>query len=481
LSAFKSDQLTQATLYLFLRGRKKLSLPITVMKFGGTSLADTHEFEQVVKILRACSDTAPVAVVSAMSGVTDALNVTLNHALGGKGIAAELPIEEHFERHLKVASEFGPTAMSKMRKLLDSTRSEINRLLEVAIANRLANVLLRDVLMSYGEILSAQLLNLVLNENGLGATYVDARRCLITNEEHGNATPLTWETNRRTQAELKPLLESKKLPVLGGFIGATRKGLTTTLGRGSSNYTATIVSSALNARETQIWTDVNGVQTADPRLVGSARTVPHLSYDEAEEIARLGAKVLYQRMFQPLRAQNIPVRICSSYTPDQPGTLIGVTAAPSPQPIKTIGHKKNLVRVDVRSTPSFVANGFQRSIEKIFSRHQVAMDIVGRSEVGFSLACDQGASFSSIVCDLQHCGSVEVTKNQAIISCVGEGLESSIEGATKITNILERIDSKLNWQRVSSLNLMSVVDEDLVGPLVRRVHREIFEHSAHSN
>lgn len=452
-----------------------MSNEITVLKFGGTSLADGAGFERVMKVLRACTDTAPVAVVSAMSGVTDALNESLNQALGGKAIAAELPLEEHFERHLEVAANFGLSATSRMRELVETTRVEIIDLLKAVATVGPAEASLRDAVRSYGEILSAQLLSLVLNEHGLGATYVDSRHCLVTNDKHGNATPLFRETARQTQATLKPLLKNKRLPVLGGFIGATRQGVTTTLGRGSSDYTATIVSAALNARETQIWTDVNGVQTADPRLVGSARTVPHLSYDEAEEIARFGAKVLYPRMFQPVRERNIPIRICNSNSPHQGGTLIGDKAVASPQPIKAIAYKNNLARLDVISTPAFVANGFQGSIEKIFKRHQVVMDIVGRSEVALSLACNDGGLLSSIICDLRRCGSVEVTKHQAIISCVGEGLRNVSKGTMKVTNILKAIDSSLNWQRVSNINLMSVVDGDLASGLIRQVHREIFE------
>ena len=457
-----------------------MSSRITVMKFGGTSLGDASGFERVVEILRTCDDSAPVVVVSAMAGVTDALDFSLNQAIEGKGIAAALPLEEHFERQLEVASGYGAAATSRMRELVEFTRQEIGNLLKLAaVIDQRATVLLRDALRSYGEILAAQLLNLALNENGLAATYVDARRCIVTTEEHGNATPLIEETARRTRAELQPLLEHNRLPVLGGFIGATRQGITTTLGRGSSDYTATIVSSVFKARETQIWTDVNGVQTADPHLVGSARTVPHLSYDEAEEIARFGAKVLYRRMFQPIRGLNIPVRIRSSYDPRNPGTLIGVRAETSSHPIKVISYKKNLVRIDVSASPLFVANGFQRSIEKIFNTHHIGMDIVGKSEVGFSLACDEAAARSSIIGHLQHVGSVKVTRHQAIISCVGEGLENSRNGATNVSDILRRIDSNLNWHKVSGLNLMAIVDGDLVGPLVRRVHREIFEQEAH--
>jgi aspartate kinase len=451
------------------------------MKFGGTSLEDSVGFERVAQVLRSREsqgEPPPVAVVSAMSGVTDALVMSLRLTQEGQGSRAEQLLDEHFERHLAVAVSIGASAAADMRVLLRSARQEITDLLASPSANGTTSAAARDAISSYGEILSAQLLTLVLNEYGSPACYVDARRCLKTNGNHGNATPLDRETTRHTRAELMVLLNQKKLPVLGGFIGATKAGVTTTMGRGSSDYTATIVSAALKARETQIWTDVNGVHTADPHLVKSARTISQLSYDEAAELARLGARVLHQRMFEPVRAQQIPIRICNSHAPQEMGTLIsaqGESREAHQQIIKGIAHKNHLVRIDIRSTPTLVANGFQRSIEAILDRHQVAIGVVARSEDGLSLACDDGASLGSIIHDLQRCGSVQVTGRRAIISCVGEGLRSSSAGATAMTEILEAFDSTLVWQKTSSLNLISVVAADLVVPLVRRLHREIFE------
>ncbi len=463
-----------------------MSAPVTVMKFGGTSLADSSGFERVAHVLRSQKidgEPPPVAVVSAMSGVTDALMMSLRLAREGKAHDAAQALEEHFERHLEVADRLGSTAAARMRVLLERTRHEIIALLTIEGVGRRASAVLRDAvsrdaISSYGEILSAELLTLVLNEVGSPASYVDARRCIKTNGEHGNAKPLGRETAVHTRAELQPLLAQKRLPVLGGFIGATKDGVTTTMGRGSSDYTATLVSAALNARETQIWTDVNGVHTADPLLVEQARTISQLSYDEAEEMARLGAKVLHQRMFEPVRAQQIPIRICNSHSPQEPGTLISAqceSRESSAHPVKAIAHKNHLVRIDVRSTPTLVANGFQNSIEAILNRRHVAIDIVARSVDGLSLACDDGASLESIIHDLHLCGSVQVTRRRAVVSCVGERLRQLPNGATAMTDILKAFDSTLVWERTSRMNLISVVDGDLVGPLVRRLHREIFE------
>ncbi|MBC8031800.1 MAG: aspartate kinase [Pyrinomonadaceae bacterium] len=463
-----------------------MSVPVTVMKFGGTSLEDGPGFARVAELLRSQEiddGPPPIAVVSAMSGVTDALMRSLRLAQEDGSASAARSLEPHFDRHMEVARALGATAASTMRQLLETARKEIVELLEADrrddTSSRSRNAITRDAISSYGEILSAHLLRLVLNEYGSPASYVDARRCIKTNGDYGNARPLGLETALHTRAELQSLLNRKRLPVLGGFIGATIDGVTTTMGRGSSNHTATLVSAALGARETQIWTDVNGVHTADPSLVEQARTISHLSYDEAEEIARLGAKVLHQRMFEPVRAQQIPIRIRNSQSPRAEGTLISAQS-PSPeasptQTIKAIAHRNHLIRIDVRSTPALVANGFQRSIEAIFNRHQISMEIVGGTAEGLSLACDEGVPLAALVQELNQCGSVEVTRSRAVVGCVGEGLNSPSDAVNRMTEILKSFDSTLEWQKISRINLVSLVDAGLVGQLVKRLHHEIFE------
>lgn len=452
-----------------------MSTQIGVMKFGGTSVEDGHAFERVARIVRSYRRAAPVVVVSAMSGVTDALMMSLRMAATGENIEAVRSLEEHFERHLRVTSSLDGTARAKMRVLVENTRREIRELLDIAAASRIRTAQLQDMITSHGERLSANLLTIVLDENGLPATYIDARRCILTNEEYGSAKPLIEETWRQTRAEVEPLLEAKRIPVLGGFIGATMDGATTTLGRGSSDYTATLVSAALGALETQIWTDVDGVQTADPCLVNAARTVSQLSYEEAAELARLGARVLHPKMIQPVLEQKIPVRICNSRVPEQSGTLICASTEASPNAVKAIAHKTDLARIDIASTPTLVANGFLHAIKEIFNRHQTNMDIVAMSEVGMSFACEEAGALPSLVDDLKQVGSVQIERHRAIISCVGEGLQSTPGVAANVLNGLRDIDSTLTWQSTSSISLISVVDVDCVGPVVKRLHEGIFE------
>ena len=451
-----------------------MSTAVTVLKFGGTSLEDRAGFERMARVLRSCEDTAPVAVVSAMSGVTDALLQTLRLAEEGNGSAAELLLEEILERHLEVTRGFGPTASTKLETLLERTREEVVELIRHVVACRLASPQSRDAITSYGELLSAQVITPFLNEQGIPASYVDARRCILTDDAHSSAMPMMRGTTLQTRAQVQPLLNRKSIPVLGGYIGATGEGITTTLGRGSSNLTATLVSAALNARETQIWSDVDGVKSADPRLVKAARTISHLSYDEAEEMARCGAKVLHHGMFAPLRVQQIPVRIRNSFAPEQRGTLIDAQTDSTSETMKAIVHKNNLIRIDLTATPAFVANGFQHSVAEVFRRHRFPVDVVGKSVDGVSLACDEAESLSSLIDDLRLFSSVQVTRNQATITCIGEGLRNRTAG---VANILKAIDPTLKWQSASEIDLVSVVAEDRVGPVVRRLYQEIFENN----
>jgi aspartate kinase len=278
---------------------------------------------------------------------------------------------------------------------------------------------------------------------------------------------VTW---RQTRAELHPLLETKRVPVLSGFIAATKNGVTTTLGRGSSDYSATLFSAALGAREIQIWTDVDGVMSADPRLVKSARTVSQLTYEEAAELARLGAHVLHSKMIEPVVAQKIPIRILNSRAPEHSGTVICEGAETTSSGVKAIAHKTKLIRIEITSTPAFVANGFLSQIKNIFGRHHTEMDIVSKSELGVSLACDEALVLPSLIQDLEQVGSVKTTGPRAIVSCVGQGLQSK-DLSRELQRNLREIEPTLTWHSSSNLNLTSTVDADSVGPIVNRIHQ----------
>jgi aspartate kinase len=312
---------------------------ITVLKFGGTSIQDRAAFERVAQIVKVKHSSALIVVVSAMSGVTDAL-IESFRSVSTRGVNESLaPLEAHFERHLQVGRGLSLRRFARLRELVEASREEIFALLNTAVHEHILNMRTYDAIASHGERLAANLLTLVLEEQALDAKYVDARRCVITNEEHGNAEPLLDEVQQRTTAELLPLMEKKQIPVLGGFIGATLNGVTTTLGRGSSDYSATLIGAALHAREIEIWTDVDGIQTADPRLVQSTRTVPHISYAEAAQLAKLGARVMHPKMIEPVIADQIPIRILNSHAPEQPGTLISAESPETNGKVKAIAHK----------------------------------------------------------------------------------------------------------------------------------------------
>ena len=309
----------------------KVAGNIKVLKFGGTSVADAAAFERAVQIVRANQSSPVVVVVSAMSGVTDALIKSIRTGVN--------TLEEHFVRHLEVSESLSAEALSKCHVLIENSRDEITKLLDGGVVDRRT----QDAIASHGERLGAALFAMILKHHGMPATYVDARRCILTDDEHGNANPLIKEVDLRTNAELKPLLESSRMPVLGGFIGATAEGVTTTLGRGSSDYTATLIGAAIHAGEIQIWTDVDGVQTANPKLVTATRTVPMLSYEEAKELAVLGARVMHPKMIGPVIEARIPIRIRNSRFPEQSGTLICAQSKPPDGTVKAIAHLERVV------------------------------------------------------------------------------------------------------------------------------------------
>jgi aspartate kinase len=444
------------------------------LKFGGTSVEDWPAFERAAQIVRANADSELVVIVSAMSGVTDALIGSFRKSATGESAAALQLLEQHFERHLTVAQNLGANSFAATEALIENTRREIIGLIGIA-ANDRPTVQTQDKIASCGEFLSANLLTLVLAQYGIPATYVDARQCIVTNDAYGNASPLLEEVSSRTKTQIRPLLESRRVPVLGGFIGATLDGITTTLGRGSSDYSTTLIGAALDACEIQIWTDVDGVQTANPGLVKSARTVPSISYEEATQLARLGARLMHPKMIEPVIEPQIPIRIRNSRAPEQHGTLISAKTELNREVIKAIAYRSNLATINIRSTPAFVANGFGHAISEVFAQHDSELEIVARSKIGMTVAYEEDPMLPSVVQALERLGSVSVSRDRAIIGCVGDGLTNGVSGGTDMVGLLRQIDPSLTWQRISNNNLIAIVDEGQVGPIVRRLHQGIFE------
>ena len=436
-------------------------MPI-VMKFGGTSVADAAAFENVARIVARERAAFPVVVVSAMSGVTDVLLSATTSSL-----------EPIFNRHLAAADELLETPQH-FADLVKRAETQVREALQTQNSSNRKSV--QDAVVSFGEILSSALMAAVLNQRGVEARHVDARRCVITNEEHTSAAPLMRETFAHTERELRPLLDNGIVPVLGGFIGSTLQGATTTLGRGGSDYTAALIGAALNVDEIQIWTDVTGVLTADPRVVPDAQTIDRLSYSEAAELAYFGAKVLHPKTIQPAIENSIPVRICNSRAPQERGTLVGPQSETSPRTIKAIAHKTGVTIVQITSARMLGAYGFLRALFAIFERHRTVVDVVTTSEVSVSLSLDEAGALPAIVEDLKQLGTVKIEKGRAIICVVGEGLRGTPGIAGRVFSTISNINVSLISQGASSVNFTFVIEEERVKEAVTRLHEEFFSH-----
>jgi aspartate kinase len=262
---------------------------------------------------------------------------------------------------------------------------------------------------------------------------------------------------------------------MGGFIAGNRAGETTTLGRGGSDYSAALIAAAIQAGELQIWTDVTGVMTCDPRICSDARTIPVLSYEEAAELAYFGAKVLHPKTIKPAVDSAIPVRVCNTFKPDEIGTMIVAESGETPNKIKSIAHKRNITILRITSARMLGAYGFMSAVFQVFDRHRTVIDVISTSEVSVALTLDNPDSVDSVVEDLRRLGEVEVERGYAVICVVGEGLRASKGLAAKIFSTIEDVNVALVSHGASAVNLTFVVKEDAVTEVIGRLHNKFFK------
>lgn len=445
------------------------------MKFGGTSVGDVAAFERVFHIVSTQLEKHPVVVVSAMTKVTDALLNAFETAKKGDFTAAFTSLEPHFERHVAVSRHFIPErAPNAFNGELEFARGELSDLLIRVSRRSLPLSMLKDAIVSYGEQLSSRLLAEVLKAKGVNARQMDSRRLIVTDDEYGAAQPIWDETKELVQIELRPLIEAGETPVMGGFIAASRGGETTTLGRGGSDYSAALVAAALRASELQIWTDVTGVMTCDPRICGDARTIPVLSYEEAAELAYFGAKVLHPKTIKPAVDHSIPVRVCNTFEPGEIGTMVLGDSGETPNKIKSIAHKKNITILRITSARMLGSYGFMSALFQVFERYRTVIDVISTSEVSVALTLDNTAELDKIVTDLERLGDVEVEPGFGVICVVGEGLRASTGLAAKIFSTIDDVNIALVSHGASSVNLTFVVKEDVVANVIKKLHNELF-------
>ena len=361
--------------------------------------------------------------MSAMGKTTEQLLAMGEEAAAGEETHALERLRRLREMHEREVGALLPhAARETLRLILDSHFQEMDDLIEQLADRGEFSPASSDALASYGERLSSQLIALVFSNLGMDAAHVDARCVILTDGRHKAAAPVYSQTYARIRDKISPLIEAKRVPVLGGFIGATENGVTTTLGRGGSDFSAAIFGAGLGAEEIQIWTDVDGVMTCDPKLVPDAHRVKTISFAEAAELAYFGAKVLHPSTLLPAVEKNIPIVVLNSHRPEVPGTRIVAEAVPCANVIKAISCKKGIYIVNIRSTRMLMAHGFLQRIFESFNRAETAVDMLASSEVSVSLTIDNALRLPEICRSLRDFSDVTVEENHAIVCLVGDNL-----------------------------------------------------------
>jgi aspartate kinase len=416
-------------------------------------------------------------VVSALGGVTDRLLGLAEVARrGDSGRQVEDGVGALRQRHVDEIARLDAGKDATLLPALDRHFDDIRAALEEIRARRTADPALLDIVAAAGELLSSRMVVAAMAARGVPATWVDARQVIVTDERHTCAAPLTGETAAAAGATVAPVLAEGRVPVLGGFVGRTSSGATTTLGRGGSDYSASLVGAAIDASEIQIWTDVDGMLNADPRIVDDAEVVPHLSFAEAAELAYFGAKVLHPSTIFPAVSRNIPVRILNSHRPEGRGTLI--TADPPPanshRPFAALACKRGITILDITSTRMLMAHGFLRRVFEAFEVHATAVDVVTTSEVSVSVTIDDNRRGADIVASLLEIAEVTVEEQMAILTVVGDRLTTHSALAARIVGALTAFPLRMVSQAASRRNVTIVLPEAYLAPAMRHLHRELF-------
>ena len=448
-----------------------------VMKFGGSSLKDLAAVERVSSIVAARLRRRPVVVVSAMGDTTDTLVSLLAAVERGDAVEAKRIAAAVAAAYREAARTIGAGAPTDGAGRLEREIAGLERYVDGMLALGEASPRSRDAVLAFGEIATAGIFADALCARGIAAAAVDPRDVIATDSRHGAATPDEPLTAERAARVIGERLAGGTVPVIGGFVGATVDGVTTTLGRGGSDLTASILAALLGADALEFWKDVDGILTADPRIVEGARPIPILSFREASELAFLGARVLHPSSIKPAVDAMVPVRVLNSFRPDAPGTSIvrtprrdGVRGAAA----TSIAHKRDQVLVNIHSTRMLGATGFLRRVFEVFDRLGISVDHIATSEVNVTVTIGAQPGIDRLAAELSEVASITVRRGVGVVSAVGEGLSSVPGAASTVLGALEGSELQLLTYGGFGVNLSLVVDDGEVEPVVRRLHARIF-------
>jgi aspartate kinase len=451
-------------------------MSIVVMKFGGTSVEDPAAITRTAGIVagRVALGKRPVVVVSALAKVTDQL-LRAAAAAGVGDRTGALAISSRLRcRHRDTA-----VALLKdpgdLVTLIDQKFDSLDEILRGLAAILELTPRISDLVVSYGERISSRIVAAAFGERGIDAAHVDARDIIVTDSQFQKAIPQDSIIEKRAAEKLRPLLNQGKVPVLGGFIASNEEGITTTLGRGGSDFTGALIGGALTADTIEIWTDVNGIMTCDPRVCPDALRVKVISFEEAAELAYFGAKVLHPATILPAVKKNIPVLVLNSKNPSNEGTRIISIAPHCNSPFKSIAVKKKLSIIDVVASRMLMTHGYLSEIFAIFDKHQCPVDMVSTSEVSVSLTVDSNDKLPAIAADLGKLADVKYEGRKALVCMVGEDIRGQNGMAAQVFGAIRHINVRMISQGASEINMSFMIEEEDADEAVRSLHATFFQ------
>lgn len=448
-----------------------------IMKFGGTSVANYEAITRAIGIIKSRLDQKPVVVVSALSKVTDLLYRIADKASERDEKGAVELLKALRTRHLDLTKEL----LSSSADLYEQAFTKVGELcgsLEgfVTAVCSLGELTDRSKarIISTGEYLSSTIISYAMNAAGIDTSFIDARKMMITSDDYLKGEPLVDEVVARVPGVVGAAFEGKQAVITQGFVSATLKGEPAVLGRGGSDYTASLFGMALEAEKIEIWTDVDGVRTADPRVVENTKNISKISFEEAAEMAHFGAKVLHPLTIEPAVKKNIPIYVLNSINPKGEGTIILKNDLVE-DGVKSVSFKENILLMNIFSTKMINTSGFLRRVFEIFAENKVSVDLISTSEANISLTMEGGRDMSEVVKELSEFSQVDLDDNKSQVSIIGKNIVSRKGLLHDTMDLLKNNNVYMISQGATYVNISFVIDRSVMAEVVRDMHRFLFE------
>lgn len=435
-----------------------------VMKYGGSSIKDATMFKQVASIVKKQLDQEPIVILSAIKGTTDSLIAAMDESINQKYDSYELIVSNHSQilKDLELNED-----------IVTSELDELKETLEVISRTKEKSKKLVDYVSFFGERMSVKILAAYLNKIEIKSeSFISGEIGLITDSNFGCASILKSSFEKMNEE----ISKIKGVPIITGFGGKDEQGEFTTFARGGSDYVAALFGAAVDAKEIQIWTDVNGIMTCDPRIVKDAKTIPVLTFNEASELAYFGAKVLHPKTIWPAIKKNIPVLVLNTYEPEHPGSKI-VSQVENKNKVTALTYKKNITIINAKSTRMINAHGYLARIFEVFGKYKKPVDMISTSEVDVSMSVDNKSDIDWITRDLADIAKINTHENKAIINVVGENMPQSVGLASKIFSIMST--NGINIEMISAcydgISVGFVVKQEKAEEAIKALHKELIQ------